>query len=451
VKGIGHCVNRILDGDDCVASGQSTQRRNYLLGVLNSVFIQLSMNLSHPSLVLSVFVRALGGSNMLIGLLPAIRFGMWFLPQFLVAGWVQTRRRKLPLAVALEIFRASVYGTLALMAYTLGRSHPTLALLLFFGLFTSTRLTAGIGGLVRLDIIGKIIPSARRASFFATRNMWGGVVVFCAGFLVRYMLDDTRGPAFPINFTLLLGLSCGLFLVATLVLSRIKEPPASGLPPRHSFREQLARAPEMLKRDPSLRRYLLARILLSMTRLSEPFYPVFALDVLGAPASMMGFYLSAMTLAGVLSNLLWQRVGRARGTRFLVKSASLLTVLVPVLAVALPWLLRRLGFTVAEYGLLPAYLFTTVFVVAGSSNSGRDVGLTALLLDTAPAEERPSYIGLVNTVLGFVNFLPILAGAVVDRVGFQPIFFTAAALLLLGYLVMLGWRPAGESRQPETL
>jgi hypothetical protein len=47
------------------------------------------MNLTDPSLVLSVFVRMLGGSNMLIGLLPTIRFGGWFLPQFMAASWIQ--------------------------------------------------------------------------------------------------------------------------------------------------------------------------------------------------------------------------------------------------------------------------------------------------------------------------------------------------------------------------
>jgi MFS family permease len=65
----------------------------------------------------------------------------------------------------------------------------------------------------------------------------------------------------------------------------------------------------------------------------------------------------------------------------------------------------------------------------------------ALLLDIAPDQERASYVGLVNTALGFVSFLPILAGAIIDRVGFEPVFFATTCLLLLGYLVTLGWKP----------
>ena len=146
-----------------------------------------------------------------------------------------------------------------------------------------------------------------------------------------------------------------------------------------------------------------------------------------------------MTLARILSNLLWQRLGRARGNRFLVKMAALLTALEPLLAAGLPWIMRLTGITVERTGLLPAYLFTVVFLMAGSTQSGRSIGFMALLLDIAPDAERASYVGLVNTVLGFVSFLPILSGAFIDRVGFEPIFSTAAGLLLLGYLVTLKW------------
>ncbi|MEE8391054.1 MAG: MFS transporter, partial [Anaerolineae bacterium] len=110
-----------------------------------------------------------------------------------------------------------------------------------------------------------------------------------------------------------------------------------------------------------------------------------------------------------------------------------------------PWLMRLVGFTVERNGLVPAYLFISVFLLAGSSESGRAIGLMALMLDISPDGERASYIGLVNTVLGVVSFLPVLAGAVIDRVGFEPIFYTATGLLFLGYLVTLKWESAGET------
>jgi MFS family permease len=424
-----------------LALNQPTSQRSYFLGILNGVSTRVGMSLTHPSMVLSVFIRTLGGSNALVGLLPAIRFGGWFLPQFLVASWIQPKPRKVPTVVALETVRVLIYGALVALTCALGLSYPRLLLVLFFVLFTLSRLAAGTGALARMDAIGKIVPPARRASFFAARGLWGGAIVFGAGFLVRDLLDPTPGLTFPVNFALLFGLSGLSFLVAVLSFSRVKETPGPEGQAPHSLKAQLARAPVLLKQDPEFKRYLVARILLNTMRIAEPFYTVFALDILGAPVSMVGFYLSAMTLANILSNPLWQRAERTRGTYFMVKAASLLTVLAPLLAATLPWLMRAAGFTVERYGLLPAYLFTGVFLLAGSANSGRGIGLMALLLDIAPDQERASYVGLVNTALGFVSFLPILAGAIIDRVGFEPIFFATTFLLLLGYLVTLGWKP----------
>jgi MFS family permease len=424
---------------------KSTEQRNYIVGVFNGAFTQLGMNLAHPSLVLSVFIRVLGGSNTLIGLLPTIRFGGWFLPQFFVAPWIQPQQRKVPIAVGLEVFRVVAYALLGALCYTLGPSRPQLLLVLFFVLFSLTRLTAGTGALARTDAIGKVIPPHRRASFFALRNFTGGVLIFGAGFFIRYVLDEDHGQPFPLNFALFFLLSALFFLLALVFFSRVKEQPGPADSPHHSLREQILRGPSLFRGDPAFRRYIWVRVLQNMVRLASPFYPIFALDILAAPESMVGFYLSAMTLARIFSNPLWQWIGRKRGNFFLTKVAALLTALEPVLAVALPWGLRLAGLTVENNGLLPAYLFTLVFLVSGSSMSGRSIGFMALLLDLSPENERASYIGFVNTVLGVSTILTILAGAVIDWIGFAPIFWTSAVLLVLGYLATLGWQDGVKS------
>ena len=438
-------MNRVLPR---VLKG-STSRRNYIRGILNGVFSFLGFNLCHPDLVLSVFVRMLGGSNALIGLLPAVKFGTFLTPQFLAASWVQSRPRRVPVIVALEIGRVLVFAVLAALTYILGLAYPGPLLFVFFVLFICSRLTAGTAMLARMDVFGKVILPSQRVSLFANRSFWGGVAVFGGGLLVRYLLNPAHGHSFRFTFTLLFGLSSGFFLLGALVFARIKETPDVAQSPRHSLRDQLARTPKLLKQNPSFRRLLLARVLLTMTILAQPFYPIFALDILGAPPSMVGLYLSAMTLASILSNLLWQKIAPRRGIHFMVKTTSLLTALTPLMAVILPWLMRSVGFTVESHGLLPAYLFAGVFLLAGSSNSGRMTGFASLLLDVAPDEERASYIGLLNTSVGLVSFLAIPSGAIIDRVGFQPVFVIATGLPLLGFLVTLRLKPVDPGTRPE--
>ncbi len=427
------------------APNSGIERRNFRLGVANGVFTQLAMGgITDPNLVLSVFVRSLGGSNALVGALSAIRSSAWLLPQFLVASRIQPQEHKMPVSVALDMVRAGVYATLGILTYSLGVSNPSLLLAIFFALFSLSRLTAGAGALGRIDVIAKIVRPSRRAGFYATRNFWTGLVVFGAGFLVRFVLDEDKGLPFPASFTLLFCISAIGFLVAASLLARVREPASPSGMPRYSLRQQLARARGRMKGHPAFRRYVLLRIMLSITDLTAPFYPILALDLLDAPPSIVGLYMSAMTLSGILSNRLWERLGNHRGNVFLVRASALVTALVPLAAITLPWVMRGVGLTVQRSGLLPAYLFTLVFVASGSATSGRGIGLMALLLDIAPGAERASYVGFVRTALGIVSFLPIFAGAVIDRIGFEPVFGFATVLLLCGYLVTLGWERDGE-------
>jgi len=407
-------------------------RRNRLLCIFDGVLVQLGMNISHPSMVLAILVRTLGGSNTLVGALSAIRFSGWQLPQFPIAGWIQPLPRKAPFAVTMALARAGIYGLLAALTLTLGRTHPTLLLSVFFALFTLSRVVTSAGALARFDVWGKIFHRSKRASFFATRNFWGGVFVFGSGFLVRLILDPDKGLPFPQSFALLLAVSSAAFLIASVLFSQIQEPAEQANNIRYSVRDQLWRAPSLLRRDPYLRQYLLVRVLLSTTVISQPFYPIYALDVLQAPESMVGIYLSALTLANVIANLLWQKLERSQGTYALLRMASLLSALAPLLAATTPLLVRALG--PGHSGLLPAYIFSTVFLLAGASQSGRGVSLPAVILEIAPTKERPSYIGLVNTLLGFVSFLPVLSGFAIDRLGYSPVFLTTGVILLAGFL-----------------
>ena len=135
-------------------------------------------------------------------------------------------------------------------------------------------MITGTGALARMDAIGKVISPSRRALFFATRNFWGGVLVFGVGFVVRYLLDPVHGQPFPLSFTWFFVLSCGSFIGAALTFSQIKEMPDVVEQPRHSLKAQLARAPTLIKQDSTFQRYLWVRVLLNMTRLAEPFYPI---------------------------------------------------------------------------------------------------------------------------------------------------------------------------------
>jgi hypothetical protein len=55
------------------------------------------------------------------------------------------------------------------------------------------------------------------------------------------------------------------------------------------------------------------------------------------------------------------------------------------------------------------------------------IGGQRFLITAAPRENRPSYVGFVNTLTSPLTLLPLLAGVAVEVVGMDLIFAVAAA------------------------
>src|SRR5262245_2671898 len=73
-----------------------------------------------------------------------------------------------------------------------------------------------------------------------------------------------------------------------------------------------------------------------------------------------------------------------------------------------------------------------------------------IVLDLAPsAAERPLTIGVNDTLIGIPTALLVGAGALIDLVGFAPIYVGIAALTLLG--VVLAGRLPTAAHQAEAI
>jgi len=427
-----------------------TVRRNIKLSVVNQFFVEGAMTLSDPSSVLALFVKALGGSNFLVGLMPSLRFFGWLAPQLFVAGRVQRFSRFIPVTRILEFTRASLYLAIAGFTLAYGLDNPQLTLSFFLVLFMITRFAAGSSAVARNEIIARMVPPRERSTVISLRRLSGGVAGFLAGFAVRYILDE-RVSSFPQNYALLIGISSVFFTVAILILSFVVEPQASVESKGVGAIEQLKRAPALLKGD---RRYLLyvgMRAAATGLSLAAPFYMLYAVDVLGAPAAMAGVYISMRTFSRVLSNIFWGKRCKQRSSLWVLKGALLLAITCPVMVILISYLRSALW-----AGGAPSFLiwaFGLVFLMQGLANSAYGIGRIAYLYDIAPSQNRPTYYGLSNTILGPLYFLPALGGAILDRVGFAPLFTVAAIMLVLAYglACKLGKLQVHEGCAPATI
>lgn len=384
------------------------------------------MMLCDGSLVLTLFVRALGGSNLLVGLLPSLKFFGWLMPQFFAAGSLQRLNRFLPAVQRLEAVRSAFYLLIGLCALAFAQDQPEWVLFIFFVLFLSTRIAAGSSNVARAEIVARMVPPQDRSTVISVRQFTGGIAGFLSGFVVRYILDP-RVSQFPNNYATLFGLSGIGFALAVAAMSFVKEPDLPIKPRRMDWLQQLKRAPGLLGEDRRFMLYIGMRIASTGIELATPFYILYATEVLGAPAYMAGIYISILTFSQVVSNMFWALQCKRRGNLFVLRTAYVLGISAPVWVILLP---RILGIIWA--GQIPPiamWLLGLAFFVKGLAGSARGIGETAYLYDIAPERERLTYYGLTNTVLGPLYFLPALGGALLDAIGYVPIFAASAVMV----------------------
>jgi MFS family permease len=377
--------------------------------------------------------------------MPSLRFFGWLSPQFLVAARMQRFSRFVPVTQALEFIRASFYLAIAGFTLAYGATNRQLVLGVFLVLFMITRFAAGSSSVSRNEIIARMVPSRKRAHVVSLRRLSGGIAGFLAGFFVRYVLDE-RVSSFPWNYATLVGVSGVFFGIALTILTFIVEPETSVETREVGAIEQLKRAPSLLRNDRRFMLFVVMRGASTGLFLAAPFYMLYAVDVLGAPAAMAGVYISLRTLSRVASNMFWGRQCRRRSSLWVLKVSFVLAVGCPLTVILLSSLRPILW-----PGSVPSFLmwfFGAVFLLQGLANSAYGIGRVAYLFDIAPARERPTYYGLANTILGPLHFLPALGGALLDRVGFASLFAVALGMIVLAYGVSVRLGDLG-TRQDE--
>ena len=257
--------------------------QNYRLGVWNGWLASAGDGFLSVTVVLAGFAARLGAANWVIGLLPAIAQGGWMLPQILVAARVRALPYKLPIYRSAALVRTSSYMAMVLVAALLA-GQPVLCLTLFIVAMMVNALASGISGLPFLEVCSKIVPASRRAAFFGTRNLGGGLMAFAAGLVVRWILASPL--VFPYNYALVFLLATLFYVVAYALFGRVVEPPDQPLPATNIAGE-LRQIPATLRADPHFRAFLFVRLTLALATLADPFYAVYALRELGVrPASL---------------------------------------------------------------------------------------------------------------------------------------------------------------------
>jgi MFS family permease len=380
----------------------------------------VGLSFASQSTILPAFAAYLGAPNIVIGAIPAVMTLGWFLPSLFAAGHTETLVRKLPFVLRYTVWERVPFAVLALAAFFLAEAAPILTLAV---LLLSLLVITGVGGVLMpawMDIIGRAIPRSARGRFFAFTNLAAGAGDFAASFATASVLAGVPAPA-----------SYGVCFVAATIcmalsyaaLAVVREAPAASGSAAVALGEYLSRIPALLRRDPNLVWYLVARAFAMVGSMASGFYTVYALHEWNAPAAQAGVFTTLLFVGQMAGNAMFGWLADRRGHRL---------VIIAGVAATFAGSLIALGATTLA-------LFGVVFVMLGAQVAAMNVSSLNVMLEFAPGlEEQPTYIGLGTTLMAPIAFgAPLAAGLMADWFGFVSIFVASAAAAGLALALLL--------------
>ncbi len=401
-------------------------RWNFTAFLTDYVCFSVAFTFVSFSSVMPALAGQLTRSAPLIGLVSAIFNGGWLLPQLAIAQLVNDKPRKKPYMLLGTTGRVALW-VIALALWSGLARRPTAMLILFFVCIGLFAVTDGLASVAWFDILTRAIPLRRRGRLMGLSQFISGLIGIGVGALVGMTLEQRP---FPDNYALLFTLGGAMLIPSVVALALIKEPPPEQeeSPTQASFR---GRWIKIWTTDSAFRMLILCRILVGMTGLATSFYVTHAADILHLPASIIGGFVVAQTMTGIIASPALGWISERWGPHHVARFASAAALIGPLFA-----LIAQLT---GDGWLVQAY--PVVYVALGFLNNAVMPGFVNYMLEIAPEGMCPAYVGLGNTILGVLTLVPMAGGWLLEATSYTTLFSVTSAIVLMGFLLSLNLKP----------
>ncbi len=391
---------------------------NFIVNVMDGGFFGFALGFASLTYVIPLFVSNLTTSAVLIGMIQAIHTVGWYLPQVFTAQRVSQLKRYKPMVMFWTIHERLPFFGLAILAWFVPKIGPGITLFLTFILLVWQGIGGGLAANPWQNMIGKIIPRERWGVFFgsqtAASTLLGAVGVYIAG---QVLINNVPNAGFSLCFLM----AVGAFTISYIALGSTREvetPPIASEIQRKDFWRDLR---AILQRDVNFRWFIVVRILAQIGTVGFAFYTVYIVRFNGVNEAMAGVLTAICLISQTIFNPVMGWLGdhwSHRGVMALGMIAAALSAGIIILAPSMEWF--YLAFS------LEGIAFVAVWTIA-----------LAMIQELGEPHEKPSYIGLANTLIApTALIIPLVAGRLADAAGYQATFLVTAVGALVTALVL---------------
>jgi MFS transporter len=412
---------------------RKTLLANFGAIVLNGLFFPTAGKILGAGLLLAWFLDELKSPLFLIGLLVPIQYGLALLAQPWIGRWLSAKPRSAPYYRGQALLRGALWCGLALATWLTGESSRIWLITIFFFVVAGDAIAAGLGNIAFSNALAKTIPIRLRGRVRGGRGMFGAVVAGTAGALISLFVSKESGLGV---FGLLFAVAGLCYALGGVTFGLIQEPREAQRQKSQSSEPLSSSIREMLLTQ-AYRRFLLAETFLIPATQGLVFFSIFGRREFHLDLTALGLLLVSDALAPLIGNYLWGKLADHQSNRLVLAGAGLLSLVAPLAAVAL----HLSGETLSQTFVLA--LFALIVFVIGVASAGADLATKNLMLELAPDEKRPVYIGVNDTLVALPTMLLAIGGPAIDWFGFLPVF-VVMGLFGIGAAAVAATLPRGQ-------
>jgi len=397
---------------------QKNFKHNAIVNIADGSFFGFGIGISSFNTVIPLFVSTMTNSAILIGLIPAIHNVGWQFPQLFTAYKITRMPRFKPYVMLMTIQERVPFLGLAAVAFLSPTIGVSATLMLTFLLLIWQGMGAGMTANAWQNMVSRIIPSDILATFFGLQSAGANLLASAGAVIAGYLLERQDSPnGFAICFVatfLLMSISYG-FLTFT------REPEREILPEENSKADFWRKVITIMKNDVPFRWFIISRNAFQFGMMAQAFFIIYAIKVHHLNLEAAGYMTGLLFITQVAANPIlgwisdkWNSSNVLKAGAFAIGLASLLAWWAPT----------------AEW-------FYLVIILSGTASTAFWTIGIAMSLEFGREEEKPTYVGLANTLIAPSTILaPLIAGWLADISSYAVTFCTAAAFALLAVITM---------------
>lgn len=394
-------------------------KHNFLANMADGAFFGMGVGFSSYTTIIPLFVATMTSSATLIGLIPAIHNMGWQLPQLLMAKRISKMERIKPFVVLATIHERIPILGLGIVGLLLPVIGVKIGLVLTFLLLIWQGLGSGVTANAWQIMISKVIPGNILATFFGAQSAGSNLLASLGAYAAGLILVAIRPP---FDFATCFFITTALYALSWYFLNLTREKSSvvstENIPPQPLWQD----IKTILKNDKSFRNFLISRFFSQFGLMATAFYSVYAVKVLGMSSIQVGIMTSILMITQVIANPLLGRLSDNWSRKWVLVLGSLSSAASAILALVIK----------------DTNLFALPFILFGiAATAFWTIGIT-ISLEFGEEIQRPTYVGLANTMISPATILaPLIGGILADSLGYPVTFITSAVLALISTVILI--------------